>query len=287
MELKELLNQISLEQENYSPSQKLVADYVLKNYKQIPFYSITTLSEKIGVSHYSVISFCKSLGYSKFSEFKKELSQYASDLIIYNKLSQNDECGEEEQDHHHLFDQALSDDIEAVQATLTNPANRDNLPKLVEMINSAQYIYVTGGRTSSHLAGLLACFLRYLNLKVIELTSERGDYWDRLAMVTPKDLVIGISFPRYTAQVVNGLANLHDAGVPIVLITDSGLSPARPYADLVFGCAMESTSYIQCYAGCLALISAICRVVGNDRKGKAADYLRRLEKHLLDQGTYM
>ena len=287
MELKELLNRISQEQENYSPSQKLVADYVLKNYKQIPFYSITTLSEKIGVSHYTVISFCKSLGYSKFSEFKKELSQYASDLIIYNKLSQNGGKGESEQNHDHFFDQALSEDVEAIQTTLTNPANRDNLPKFVEMINAAQYIYVTGGRTSSHLASLFACFLRYLNLKVIELTSERGDYWDRLAMVTPNDLVIGISFPRYTAQIVNGLADLHDSGVPVVLITDSGLSPARPYADLVFCCALESTSYIQCYAGCLSLISAICRVMGAERKTKAADHLRRLEKHLLDQGTYL
>lgn len=287
MELKELLNRISREQENYSPSQKLVADYVLKNYKQIPFYSITTLSEKIGVSHYSVISFCKSLGYSKFSELKKELSQYASDLIIYSKLSQSDKSGENESGHHRFFDQALSEGTEAIQATLTNPENRDNLSKLVEMINSAQYIYVTGGRASSHLAGLLACFLRYLNLKVIELTTERGDYWDRLVMVTPKDLVIGISFPRYTAQIVSGLLSLHNAGVPIVLITDNGLSPARPYADLAFCCEMESTSYIQCYSGCLALIDAICRVVGNDRKSKAAEYLRRLEEHLLDQGTYM
>ena len=289
MELNELLNRISREQENYSPSQKLVADYVLKNYKRIPFFSITTLSKKIGVSHYSVISFCKSLGYSKFSEFKKDLSKYASDLIIYNKLSQNQEQEPEGTtcNHGHFFDQTMAEDQKAIQATLANPANRDNLPRLVEMINSAQYIYVTGGRVSSHLAGLLACFLRYLNLRVVELTSERGDYWDRLAMVTPQDLVIGISFPRYTAQIVNGLADLHEAGVPVVLITDCGLSPARPYADLVFCCEVESSSYVQCYAGCLSLISAICRTMGSSRKKKAAEHLRRLEKHLLDQGTYM
>lgn len=287
MELRELLNQISQKQESYSPSQKLVADYVLKNYKQIPFFSITTLSEKIGVSHYSVISFCKSLGYNKFSEFKKELSQYASDLIIYNKLSQEEEKDETKQAHSHLFDQALAEDVAAIQTTLINPANRENLPQLVKMIDSAQYIYVTGGRTSSYLAGLLACFLRYLNLKVIELTSDRGDYWDRLAMVTPKDLVIGISFPRYTAQIVNGLANLHEAEVPIVLITDNGLSPARPYADMIFCCEMESSSYVQCYSGCLSLIGAICRVMGKERKNKAAEHVKRLEKCLLEQETYM
>ena len=126
MELNELLNRISREQENYSPSQKLVADYVLKNYKRIPFFSITTLSKKIGVSHYSVISFCKSLGYSKFSEFKKDLSKYASDLIIYNKLSQNQEQEPEGTacNHGHFFDQTMAEDQKAIQATLANPANR-------------------------------------------------------------------------------------------------------------------------------------------------------------------
>lgn len=287
MELKELLNRISQQQQSYSPSQKLVADYVLRNYKQIPFYPITELAEKIGVSYGSVISFCKSLGYSRFSEFKKEFYPYASDLIIYNKLSQNEQSAESAPSHERLFDQALADDLAAVEKTLNDPANREAMPKLVEMLDRAQYIYVTGGRASSHFASLMACFLRYLNLKVIELTSERGDYWDRMAMVTPQDVVIGISFPRYTAQIVNGLAELHDAGVPVVLITDEGLSPARPYADLVFCCEVDSTSYIQCYAGCLSLISAICRVMGAERKSKASEHLRRLEKHLLDQSTYI
>lgn len=285
MELKEFLDNIRYRQEEFSPSQKRVAEYVLKNYKQIPFFSITTLSEEIGVSHYSVISFCKSLGYDKFSEFKKELSRCASDLIIYNKLSKAQESLTP--DHDHAFDLAQSEDIEAIQATLSNQNNRDNLPRLVELLNRAKYIYVTGGRTSSHLAGVFAAFLRYLDLKVVELTSERGDYWDRLAMITPEDLVIGISLPRYTAQIVNGMADLHNAGVPVVLITDNGLSPARPYADLVFCCELNSTSYVQCYAGCLSLISAICRVVSSERKSRAADHMRGLEKHLLDQGTFV
>ena len=45
MQLKELLDYIRREQQNYSPSQKRVAAYVLENYKQIPFDSITALSE--------------------------------------------------------------------------------------------------------------------------------------------------------------------------------------------------------------------------------------------------
>lgn len=287
MQLKELLDYIRREQQNYSPSQKRVAAYVLENYKQIPFDSITALSEKIGVSHYSVISFCKSLGYSKFSEFKKELSKYTSDLIIYNRLSEDENTADTVYDHNYYLDQALSEDMNAIQSTLTNQENRENLPKIVDMLDSARYIYVTGGRTSSHFAGLFASFLRYLNLKVIELTPDRGDYWDRIAMIEPEDLVIAVTFPRYTAQIVESLADLHQDGIPIVLITDNGLSPAQLYADLTFYCEVASTSYVQCYTGCLALISAICRVVSNSRKQKAADHVRELEEHLLEKGVFI
>ena len=93
------------------------------------------------------------------------------------------------------------------------------------------------------MAGLLAKALRYLDLKVHDLIEGMGDHLDQIAMIGPKDLAIIISLPRYTAQVVDAAKYLHKAGVPVVLITDTGLSPAHPYADLSFHCTMTSSYY--------------------------------------------
>ena len=287
MQAKELLTRIRREQDTFTPLQKKVATYVLENYKKIPFLSITALAENIGVSHYTVTKFCNHLGYSKFSEFKKVLSEYTLDLIIYDKVASHAPSESGDDPNQDCFEQGLADDLNAVQMTLTSPNNRQNLPQLLDMVDSARYIYLMGGRSSGYLAGLFASFLRYLNLKVFEIEPNNGDYWDRIAMIGPEDLVIAINLPRYTAHVVAGLGALPAAHVPIVLLTDSDTAPAGKYAELTFHCEVASTSYVQCYAGCLSLISALCRAISTHRKGQTAEHIHHLEKRLLGEGIFL
>jgi len=126
-----------------------------------------------------------------------------------------------------------------------------------------------------------------LNYKVYELNTGSGDYLDRLSMIADDDLVIAFSFPRYTSQIVHGLRDLRQTGVPIVLITDTGLSPAHPYADLAFHCNVSSSYYFPCLSGCLALINAICRAAGASRKQQVSEHIQKLESKLLEQGVFL
>lgn len=288
MQLNALLDYIRKERNNLPPLQKKVADYVLKNFRQIPLSSITTLSSEIGVSHYTIINFCNYFGFKKFSEFKKTLSQYTSEFIIHNRLAEEASGSEDLRPPlSDPFELALRDDQNAVLTTLTNPNNHANLPRFLDMVEAANNIYLTGGRASGHLANIFASFLRYLGLKVHILQSNNGDYWDRLDMIDRDDLVIAISFPRYTAHVVNGLSSLHEVGVPIVLITDTGVSPAQSYASLVFRCEIASTSYVQCYVGCLALIECLSRAVAEHRKQIAAEHMQRMESQFAEQNIFL
>ena len=282
--MQELLNRIRQEQQAFPAAQRLVAAYVLENYNQIPFLSITALAQSIGVSDNTIVKFCNQLGYQKFTQFKQVFSHYAhSELVMFNKLA----GGEREEAENDHFAKGLEEDSKAIHATLTDPTNRQNLPKLLERMDKAQGIYITGGRSSAMLAGLFANMLRYLGYKVHDINAGAGDYLDRLSMIGQEDLVIAISFPRYTAQVVNGLKLLHDRGVPAALITDTGLSPALPYADLSFHCSYHSDYYFPCFAGCLALINVICRAAGAGRREQAAEHLKRMESLLLEEGIFI
>ena len=279
----DLLNRIRQEQSAFSAAQRQVAAYVLEHYHRIPFLSISALAEQIGVSNNTVIKFCNQLGYAKFAEFKRAFSEYAhTELVMYNKLSAS--APDESSD---LWEAGMQEDIAAIQATLSDPVNRESLKKLLPMLERASHIYITGGRASGALAGLFAATLRYLDLKVHELNAGVGDYWDRISMVTPEDLVIAISLPRYTAEVVDALKQLHSRGIPVALITYTGLSPAHPYADPVFHCMVNSGYYQLCYAGCSSLISVICRAAGAMRKHHAGTYMHKLENHLLDTGVFL
>lgn len=281
--LQDLLNRIRQKQESFPAAQRLVAAYVVENYNQIPFLSITTLAKNIGVSDNTVIKFCNQLGFQKFTEFKRVFSDYAhSELVMFNKLSETGEGDIE----NSFFAQGLEEDSAAIHATLTNPINQQNLPEMLSMLDKAKNIYITGGRGSAIMAALFANMLRYLGYKVHDISTGVGDYLDRLSMVEKDDLVIVISFPRYTAQIVNAAKYLHAQGVPIVLITDTGLSPALPYASLSFHCSYDSNYYFPTFGGCLSLIGVICRAASATRKKEAAQHIRHLEGMLIDYGVF-
>ena len=251
-EIQQILSGIKGGRYGFPAAQRLVADYVVKNYEQIPFLSITALAQNCGVSEKTVVKFCNSLGFEKFTEFKRTFSAYAqSKLIITNKLS------------------------------------RDALSDAARRILAAKRVYVTGGRASAALAALLASMLRYLGLQVQELLPGACDYYDRLMTVRPDDLVITICFSRYTAQIAEGAAFLHAHDVPIVLMTDLEPSPLYAYAACTLQCEASAEGYFPCYAGCLSILYALCSTLGSMRGTDAAEHARELERVLLDRGVFL
>ena len=281
---EKVLMQIRNEQGNFSASQALVASYVLDNYYNVPFMSITSLAHNIGVSDNTVIKFCNRLGYNKFTDFKQDLSNCArNELVMSKKLSQSDQ----DMISNTLLAKSLSDDISSIDMTLQDPINAESIEKLLPMIDKANRLYVTGGRSSAILAELFVTMLRYLGVKVYYLDSSSSSALDNLSIIEKDDLVIAISLPRYTTSVVRSIQLLHDHEIPVVLITDTGLSPALPLADLVLRCKVTSTYYFPCLAGCVSLISAICRALGASRKDKAAQHISELEQHLIDEDIFI
>ena len=157
MTLQELLNQIRDTQTSLSDAQRLVAAYILENYNQIPFLSISSLAKKIGVSDNTIVKFCNRVGFSKFKEFKNVFADYAhSELVMFNKISEDTS----DTDNKDFFACEMEDDVSAIQAALLSPVNQENLPKLLSQMDQAKHIYITGGRAS----GIVASPVSYTHL---------------------------------------------------------------------------------------------------------------------------
>lgn len=254
-----LLNRIRQEQAHFSSAQRQVANYVLENYHIIPFLSISSLSDNIGVSSNSIIKFCNQLGFERFTEFKRVFSDHAHEELTSTGVSTEAFSGKEGK----YFSQGLEDDTAAIHATLTNPTNIENLPKALEMITKASHIYISGGMRSAGLATVFAGGLRLLGLKAHELTNGGFTFSQQLRMATPEDLVIAICLPRYIPESAEQLKTLQKRGVPVMVITDTGLSPVLPHADLAFCCTLPSSYYLPSCAGVLSMIDVICRGVSH------------------------
>ena len=71
----ELLNKIDKNYEQMSKGQKLLADYILKNYDKAVFLTAAKLGKVVGVSESTVVRFATQLGYQGYPGFQKALER--------------------------------------------------------------------------------------------------------------------------------------------------------------------------------------------------------------------
>lgn len=255
----DILSRIRDEQPNFSPAQRQVGDYILKYFHQVPFLSISSLAENIGVSNNSIIKFCNHLGFAKFAEFKRIFSEHAHATLTAPPAAENTETTKSDD----FFMQNLEDDLQSISSTMHNPANHENLPKAVSMITKARRIFVCGGSRSYPMAYTLAHNLQWLRLPASAIYYEPDTFWMEIRTATPDDLVIMLSLPGYSNTAIDSMKRLQSYKVPTLLLTDDGLSPMLPYADLALYCAFYDHFYLFSGIGMHSMINALCRAVNH------------------------
>ena len=255
----DVLNQIRNEQSNFSTAQRQVAEYVLKFYHQIPFLSISALAENIGVSNNSIIKFCNHLGFAKFAEFKRVFSQHAHETLTTPSAVKS----EKDTGRDNFLSQNLEEDLQVITNTMVNPSNQENLPKAASMIMKARNIYVCGGTRSYPMAYTLAFNLQWQRIAATAIFYETDNFWMQVRTTTPEDLVIILTMPSYSKIAIDAMQRLNKIGTPVLLLTDDGLSPALPYADLTLYCAYYDHFYMTSTIGTHSVINALCRAVNH------------------------
>lgn len=282
--MQDLLNLLQSRQSAFSPAQKAVADYILRHYADIPFRSITQVAELTGTSEPTVSKFCNELGFSGFSGLKHRIAEYVSHGIhLDDRLNRS----AMELDAADAIRQTAERDTENVRLTLSDPANQAAIGALLPMLDRARHIYTIGTRTSAFFSGLLAFKLRQQGLYVHAVDLGVSDYIDKMMTIGPEDLVIAFSFPRFSQATVKMLRALKQRGVPIVLVTGDGLTPAFDCADLTFRCVMDSASYVASYSACLSLINAILLTRALEHKDQVEEKLQELEGYFEEFGMFM
>lgn len=252
----EVLSKIRNEQPHFSTAMQLVADYILKEFHKIPFLSISALSENIGVSPNTVIKFCNHLGFSRFAEFKKVFSEHARTILSAPDEGENMPLGDND-----FFAKGLEEECSIISATLNNPANHENLSKAVSMIMEAKHTYVCGGHRSYPIADIFTFALQSMCVRAHCFYYDEKFFSLNVRKATPEELVMFIMMPPYSQFAVEAMRQLQKKKVPILLLTDTGLSPALPYADLTLYCAYRDNHYLYSNMGVHALINVLTRAV--------------------------
>lgn len=275
-----LLNQKA---EQLTPAQRKLLDYILSNDEEAVFLNVNELSQRVRVSVATVVRLAKALGFKGFPEFQAALrGLFKEKLTTISRLQKSrlDHAGE-----NGIFLEVMRRDIDNITETM-NHVSADDFRRFVHDLNSAERIVIVGLRSTHALAVFMGVALEFLQRDVWVARPGIGDMWDRMFRLKKKDVVVGISFPRYTRETVRALEYARSRQVRTLAITDSLMSPLARLSDVVLTARCKMDSFVESFTAPLSLINAIVTAVGLCRKESTLKSLRRLEEFWRDRNVY-
>ena len=259
----------------FSKGHRRIADYILSHYDKAAFMTASKLGESVGVSESTVVRFASELGFDGYPELQKALQEeMRTRLTAVQRIEVSfDRFGRDE-----VFKSVLLHDIDRIRRTLEE-TNTEDFNSAVECILNADRIYIMGIRSSAALASFLGYYFKLMlpNVTVIE-TGSRSELYEQLMHMTSKDVIVGISFPRYSRQTVYAINYAKDIGAKSVAITDRSDSPIAVRADKSLLAKSDMVSFVDSLVAPLSLINALIVAVSIQEKELVSRNFERLDR---------
>ncbi len=248
-----------------------VAKFILDNYMESAFFTAAEVARRVGVSEPTVIRFAMDLGYGGFTELQRALQDLIQQrLTTVQRLRLQPRSPEGQVP----VIQSLWRDLRNLEETI-EALDPEVVMRVVGLLADADRVIVVGLRMSSALAHYMRFALKKSVPTVVAVTSGDGAFFEELVYTTPRSVVVGLGFPRYTRTTVDYLEATREQGLPIVAITDSQLSPLVPLADHVLLARSRALSYVDSFTAPIAVICALATTLSV--KTGDPDKLERLE----------
>lgn len=227
-----LLLDMQLSYNQFTKTEKKIADFVKGHANQVLFMSITDLADACNVADASVHRFCRTLGLKGYQEFKMKLSlsMSAEDSV----LPEGRESGLKVDSLQYTLDNTLENLVRVMQET-RKLQNADDIEKTVRMMEEAQHIYFFGiGDSLLTAKEARNKFLRITNK--VSCVEDPHMQAMTASMAAPQDLILFISYSGATKDNVYVAKIAQDVGAKIVTITRFVKSPLSIYADMNLLC---------------------------------------------------
>lgn len=282
MKTKNVLEIISNRMESCSKGQRKIGEYLLKNYANAAYMTAAKLSETVGVSESTIVRYATDLGFDGYQQLQAALKYAArSKLTSVEKL----ELFKSKQ-----FEDSLSlsfqSDVDSIKRTQES-TDRRAFDAFVTALMNADHIYIVGARSSAGLAIFLNFYLSILFDKVTIVHTVIGsEAYDQLFKVKTGDVVLGITFPRYSRLTVDVLEFAKRQGATVLGLTDSVRSPIANTADITLYADNESTAFVDSLCAPLTLINAIIVEIGRRDPERASNRFSILERIWAENEVY-
>ena len=258
-----------------SKGQRKIANYILQSYDKAAFQTASALGKTVQVSESTVVRFASELGYDGYPEMQKAMQE-----MVLNRLTsvQRIEVSSNRISQEDVLNSVLQTDMDLIRST-GDEINRDAFSGAVEALLNAKRIYILGVRSSSALASFLSYYFNYMfdDVRLITSASD-SEVFEQIVRISPQDVLIGISFPRYSSAAIQAMEYGHNAGAQTIALTDCSSSPLAKNADYLLSAKSDMVSLVDSLIAPMSVINALIVAVASRRKTETTATFDKLEE---------
>ena len=270
----DLLSTVAQKMPELSKGQKQIATYMLEHYDKAAYMTAAKLGSLVGVSESTVVRFANELGFDGYPELQHSLQE-----LIRTKLTTlqrieitNDRIGDAD-----LLEKVLMSDVDKIRRTL-DEIDRESFNDAVDALIGAKMIYIIGMRSSSSVASFLYHYLNLIfpHVRLVRTTSG-SEIFEQILRISSDDVIIGISFPRYSKRIINALEYAKSQSAHVIALTDSATTPIAEPADDLLLAKSDMASFVDSLVAPLSIVNALIVAIGKKKQTELSETFERLE----------
>ena len=269
---QELLARINQTGRRLSKGQKRIAEYIVNHYDKAAFMTASKLGDKVQVSESTVVRFAIALGYDGYPALQKALQEMIRNrLTAVQRVEMTGDMSESA-----VLGTVFKADMQNIRQTIED-LDEANFSRTVDALCEAERVYVVGVRSSAPLAQFLGYYMNFIRDNVMVITSGISDVLEQVARVGEKDVVLGISFPRYSRRTIEAMNYAKGKGATVVSQTDTPLSPLGEASDFCLTARSDMASFVDSLVAPLSMINALIVAMSLRHREEVSEHFAQVE----------
>jgi DNA-binding MurR/RpiR family transcriptional regulator len=257
--------------DEFSRSQKDVAQYIVDHLDEAAFQTAEELARRANTSSSTVVRFSQALGFEGFPELQGAArEEYRRAHATPNTAGPPAPLFSLDQNE---FETALAADHVNVEET-ARKSSRSDIEAAIDLIAAAPRVLVAGTDQMAFFASYLRHLLSLLDLRAEIVASPSQEALGRLSRIDEETLVIGLSAGRPHPLVVRAMKLARHRKARTVAITDATLSEVAKLAQIRLYYSSNSPAFVRSHTALLSMIQALAYGVYSRDAAQYADRIK-------------
>ena len=270
-------------QSTLSPTRQRLLRQILDESNETVFLSSREMGRRYDVNAATIIRTVQALGYEKFADFANDLREhFITKITPYSAMKAAEETNRSVVDR---VRQSVEKDFANLSEFRTS-LDPDQIVDIANRISLARRIIVIGIDYAASLAWSLAYGLVRLGFDADAPVGSSGILQNRVKIMTPKDLLIAISFGRGLRETIEAVKSARRRNIPSLGITNGDATPIAKYCDTFLVATIARSSFIDSYVAPTAALNAILVACAHSQSERTLEHLRQFEDEYLSSNRW-